>query len=47
MDPYAISMMPDTFVAAHISLLHASIIAHAQDPFFKFHSITVRAYRLL
>jgi len=47
MDPYAVSLMPGASVAAHIALLHASIEAHAQDPFFEFHSITVRAHRLL
>jgi len=47
MDPYAVNMMSDASVAAHISLLHASMIAHAWDPFSKFHSITVRACRLL
>ena len=47
MDPYAVNMMHGTFVAAHIALLHASRIAHAQDPFFEFHNITVRAFRLL
>jgi len=32
---------------AHITLLHMSIEAHAQDPYSEFHSITVRAHRLL
>jgi len=32
---------------AHIALLHAGIEAHAQDPYFEFRSITVRAQRLL
>ena len=32
---------------AHIALLHASIEAHAQDPYFEFHIITVCAQRLL
>jgi len=47
MNPYTINMMPDTFVAAHISLLHASMIARTQDPFSEFHNITVCAGRLL
>jgi len=32
---------------AHIALPHISIEAHAQDPYSEFHSITVRAQRLL
>jgi len=36
-------MMPAASMAAHIALLHASIEAHAQDPFSEFHSVTVRA----
>ena len=32
---------------AHIALLYMSIEAHAQDPYSEFHSITVRAHRLL
>jgi len=40
-------MMSGTFVAAHISFLHASVIAHIHDPFLEFDSITVRACRLL
>ena len=47
MDPYGVNMMPGASMAAHIVLLHASIEAHAQDPFSEFHSITVRAHRLL
>ena len=47
MDPYVVNMMPGTSVATHIPLLHASLIAHAQDPFSEFHTITVRAHRLL
>ena len=31
----------------HIALLHISIEAHAQDPYSEFHSIAVRAQRLL
>jgi len=47
MDPYAISMMPRTFVATHISLLHASIVEHIQDPFFMFYNVVNRARWLL
>ena len=47
MDPYAVNMIPGSSVAAHISLLHTSIIAHAQDPLSEFDNITVRACRLL
>jgi len=47
MDPYAINFMSSASVTAHIALLYASIEAHAEDPFSKFHSITVRAHRLL
>ena len=32
---------------AYITLLQASIEAHAQDPYSEFHSIMVRAQRLL
>ena len=41
MDPYAVNMMPGTSVVAYILLLHASIIAHAQDPFSEFASRSV------
>ena len=47
MDPYGVNMMSGLSMAAHIALLHASIEAHAQDPFYEFHGITVRAHRLL
>ena len=47
MEPYVVNMVPSTFVAACISLLHDSMIAHAHDPFSEFHSIMVRACRLL
>lgn len=40
------NMMPSTPVVAHVSPLHASMIAHAQDRFSEFHNITVRANRL-
>ena len=47
MDPYTVNMMPGMSVVAHISLLQASMIAYAYDPFLKFHNMTVRACRLL
>ena len=47
MDPYGVNIMSGASMAAHIALLHASIEAHAQDPFSEFHSITVCAHRLL
>jgi len=28
MDPYAVNMVPVTFVATHVFLLYASMIAH-------------------
>jgi len=45
--PYGMNMMPGASMAAHIVLLHASIEAHAQDPFSEFHNITVHAHKLL
>ena len=47
MDPYGVNMMPGASRAAHIALLHASMEAHVLNPFSEFHSITVRAHRLL
>jgi len=47
LDPYVVNMMLGTSVAAHISLLHAGIIAHARDPFSEFHNITDHVCRLL
>ena len=47
MDPYGVNMMLGASIATHIALLHASIEAHAHDPFSEFHMITVRAHRLL
>ena len=47
MDPYGVNMLRDGSMLAHIILLHASIEAHAQDPYSEFHSTTVRAQRLL
>ena len=46
-DPYAIHMAPQTSVAAHISTLHAAIVAHMQDPFSEFHDVMARTRRLL
>jgi len=37
MNPYAINMTSSTSVATHISFLHASMIAHVQDPFSEFY----------
>ena len=36
-----------TFVATHISLLHASMVVHMYNPFLEFHTIIVRARGLL
>ena len=47
MDPYGVNMLPGGSMIAHIALLHASIEAHAQDPYSEFRSITVRGQRLL
>jgi len=47
MDPYAINIIPGTSVATHISLLHASIIAHMQDLFSEFHHVSNYARKLL
>ena len=47
MDPYGVNMMPGASMAAHISLLHASIGARAQDPFSEFHSVTIHGHKLL
>jgi len=33
MDPYAVSMMPSTSMAIHISLLYTGVVAHLQPPF--------------
>ena len=41
------NMMPDSSVATHISLLHASMVAHIQDPFSKFRSVMALTCRLL
>ena len=47
MDPDGVNMMLGVSMADHITLLHAKIDAHTQDPFSKFHNITVCAHRLL
>jgi len=47
MDPYGVNMLLGGSMIAYIVLLHASIKAHAQDPYSEFRSITVRAQRLL
>ena len=47
MDPYGVNMMSGAYMVTHIALLHDTIEAHAHVPFSKFHSITVRAHRLL
>jgi len=39
MDTYASCMMSGTFVAAHISLLHSSIVAHISGPYSKVHHV--------
>ena len=43
MDPDVVNIS----VVTHISQLHGSMIAHGQDPYFKFHKPTVSAGRLL
>ena len=40
-------MMLGISMATHITLLHASMVAHIQDPFSEFHSVMVRTRRLL
>ena len=47
MHPYTASILPITFVATHISSLHASIVAHMQDRFSEFYSVTGYKCRLL
>jgi len=47
MDLYVVNMMSGASVVVHISLLHASIIAYARDPFSEFYTITVCVCRLL
>jgi len=32
------NMVLGAFVLTHISLLHVSMVAHMQDPYFEFHS---------
>ena len=47
MDLYVIYMMSGTSITIHISRLHASIVAHMQDPYSKFHHVNTRTCRLL
>ena len=47
MDLYTIYIMWGTFVATHISRLHASVVAHMQDPYSEFHHVNTRTHRLL
>jgi len=47
MDPYNVNMMSGTFVVTYMSQLHATMIAHTQDPYSEFHIPIVCAYRLL
>ena len=46
MDLYSVDMMLDAYALIHISLLHARIVAHMQDPSSKLHSHMVRTCRL-
>lgn len=47
-DLYNIHMVPQTSVTAHISILHAAMVAHMQeDPFSEFHDVLARTRRLL
>jgi len=47
MYPYAANVMPTTSVATYVSLLHASTVAHMQDRFSEFHSVTACTRRQL
>jgi len=47
MDSYGVNLLSGGSIIAHIALLHMSTEAHAEDPYFEFHSITVRAHRLV
>ena len=47
MDPYAVSILPVTFVATYSSSLHASMVIYMQNPFPEFHGIIVCIHRLL
>jgi len=47
MDPYTMNMMSGISMATHISLLHASMVAHIQDPFSEFHSVRIGTCRML
>jgi len=47
-DPHNIHMAPQNSVAAHISTLHAAMVAHMEeDPLSEFHNVMARARRLL
>jgi len=34
-------------MATHISFLHASMVAHMQNPYSEFHSVTIRTHQVL
>jgi len=46
MDIYTVDMMLGAIVLTYISLLHASMVAHVQDSYSRFHSYMVSTYRL-
>jgi len=45
--PYAIHLIHETSIMAHISLLHIAMVAHMQVPFSEFHNVLARTHRLL
>jgi len=47
MDLYAVDMTLGPSVLMHISLLHASMVAHMQEPYSGFYSHMVHTCRLL
>jgi len=47
MGTYVIYMMPGTSITAYLFHLHASVVAHMQDPYSEFHYVNIRTYRLL
>ena len=47
MDPYAVNMMSVTYVAIHIFWLDANMVAHMEDPYSEFYSVTVHTPKLL
>jgi len=47
MDLYAVSMVLGAYVLTHIFLSHASVVAHMQKSYCRFHSHMVRTSRLL